>query len=630
MDQKPSHIYAYFDYDDTLASGDSILYWHRFYFRERKKRFLLRIFHFIGFLLWSIRTIKSGTLKRIMLAPLCYETAEERARLGEKFAREELPKFLYPSMLDRLWSHKMLGHKIAILSASPMFYLQHLDKILSADLIVGTRMEFPSKGLIRIPHYRTGNFKGREKTKFLESHSEFPEGGKGCFAYSDHHSDRFLLRHAEFPFCVNPNDKLRRIAQENNWPILTPHRLKSGRTRTAASASLLLLQKGSLENKITIGSSKTARDFHLRHWIKSFFEILEDSDFATWSSFIQASHALKGLPELLMKELVVTHNSNPNTILSLYNTSGSHYVRNPLISFTAHAPHNTNYVTRVSGPLSQWLDTESYKAQKFWIKVRHSHIESFWQLDKKLILASVDKTNNEKLQQSVYFWLDQAQHTFDNDSRTYTDAPWIERIQSIEQSGALLPHVKMIQNKDQLELHQFSPEGIRFHKLWQFNPGLCSAIPLKVSTLFFTLLAEDIIIDIDCGFNLKLINQQGSPTLKVIDYTYLYDASFRAGPAIHQLIKAPITTNVNELTLPEKWEPHFESLNIDYSTAMADLFGGLTIDLGTINFSQWRYRRTRIGKEQWNRLYQLPPELFLVIKSLWSIETLFSLLKQRA
>ncbi len=627
--QSKSEIFAYFDFDDTLTSGDSILYWHRFYFRERKKRFFLRLFHFIGFLLWSIRTIKSGTLKRIMLAPLCYETPQERERLAEKFAREELPKYFYPSMLDRLWSHKNLGHKVAILSASPMFYLKHLDKIINVDAIIGTRIEFPSKGLIRIPRYRNKNFKGKEKVVFIKSHAEFPPEGRGCYSYSDHHSDRYLLRYSEFPFCVNPNEKLRRIAQDKNWPILTPHRLKTGKNRTLASASLLLFQTGSLENKTTINGSKSHRESQVKQWCKSFAAVLKDTDFTVWDSFIQNSLLLKGLPELLMKQIVVTHNQNNNTILSLYNTSGSKFVRNPLISFTAHAPHNTNYIIRVSNPLSQWIDTESYKLHKFWIKVRHHHIGDFWDIDKKIFTNFLDKCDDQAFFTMAHFWLTQAQMFFDNDTQTYTNSEWVQRIQSIEQNDVLIPHIKLIKNKDQIELHQFSPEGIRFHKLWQYGPELCPIIPPKVTDLFLSLLAQDFILDIDCGFNLKLINQKGISLLKVIDYAFMFEAPYKSGSAFKSALEINDNALMDEVPFPNEWKKQLETTGHDYTKLMTDLLGDITIVDGEFDFSQWKYKKSLIDDKKWQLLYQLPHELFTLIKSMWSIETLFTLLKQR-
>ncbi|MFP5213415.1 MAG: HAD family hydrolase [Acidobacteriota bacterium] len=212
---------AFFDFDDTLVEGDSLLYWFRFYYGRKPWKRFFQLFNFMGLFLHAIRLVDAGTLKRIFFLPMSYENPATLDRMAGEFVREELVKYLYPNVLERLWTHHRLNHRIFVVSASPVFYLRYIREFLpQCSVIIGTRFEFPQRGLLRLPKYQGSNVKGEQKIHELSAHGEAPASGAGCFGYSDHHSDRFLLEYTEFPCCVLPTSKLQRIADPNGWPSI--------------------------------------------------------------------------------------------------------------------------------------------------------------------------------------------------------------------------------------------------------------------------------------------------------------------------------------------------------------------------------------------------------------------------
>ncbi|MDB5104010.1 MAG: haloacid dehalogenase-like hydrolase [Fibrobacteres bacterium] len=211
-------VHAFFDFDDTLLSGDSILYWLRYYYRRRPARRVFQLANWAGLILFALRLIDSHALKRIFLMPMGLESPADLDLLAADFVREDLSARFHVPVLQRLWTHHLLGHKVVILSASGTFYLRHLKAFLPMADIQGTELIWP-KGGFGLPRYRDGNLRGENKIIRLKALG-YGEAGPFSFAYSDHQHDRFLLRFAEFPICTRPTAKLRRLAKDNGWPVM--------------------------------------------------------------------------------------------------------------------------------------------------------------------------------------------------------------------------------------------------------------------------------------------------------------------------------------------------------------------------------------------------------------------------
>jgi len=237
-------IHAFFDFDDTLLSGDSLLYWLRYYYRRRPARRIFQLVNWASLILFALRLIDSHTLKRIFLMPMGLEDPSELDRLAADFVREDLAGRFHVPVLQRLWTHHLLGHKVVILSASASFYLRHLKVFLPMADIQGTEILWAKSGF-GIPQYRDGNLRGENKITRIKALG-YGDTGPLSFAYSDHQHDAFLLRFSEFPTCVRPTSKLRRIARDNDWTVMDwPGNGTSGKTpsrlRTKLGKLFLLL-----------------------------------------------------------------------------------------------------------------------------------------------------------------------------------------------------------------------------------------------------------------------------------------------------------------------------------------------------------------------------------------------------
>jgi HAD superfamily phosphoserine phosphatase-like hydrolase len=212
-------VHAFFDFDDTLMAGDSILCWLRFYYSKRPKRRIFQIANLFGMGLFLLKLVDSHTLKRLYLWPVAFEDPATLDKLAQEFVINDLAKRFHLPVLERLWSHHLLGHRVIVISASATFYLKHLKALLPPVEILGTELQLPRRGL-RFPTYASGNLRGSRKVEILKAMGLDQAGALG-FAYSDHHHDMPLLDFAEFPTCVFPTPRLESRARSLGWPIWT-------------------------------------------------------------------------------------------------------------------------------------------------------------------------------------------------------------------------------------------------------------------------------------------------------------------------------------------------------------------------------------------------------------------------
>lgn len=212
---------AFFDFDDTLIRGDSIVLWNQFLFAKRPKLKWRIIYVWWGLFLWLTGKINTVGFKAYVLST-SYQVSElERKSLVQEFVYDYIPKFIQKEAMEKWEWHKSQGHFMVLLSASGEFYLKEIGVWLGADYTQGTLVQFPdskSKKIFRRPTMRLGNFKGPNKAQLIDENSIWTSGE--TWAYSDHIVDCPMLEKADNIVAVNPESRLRKRAQNKNWEIL--------------------------------------------------------------------------------------------------------------------------------------------------------------------------------------------------------------------------------------------------------------------------------------------------------------------------------------------------------------------------------------------------------------------------
>lgn len=221
-----SRVAALFDVDNTLLPGMAS---ERIFIRALFRRGLYgprAILRTLATLARHAPLGPVGTLRthRPYLRGL---GASEVERLAEAvFADEILPR-LSPIGVARVRDHLDRGHLVALLSGSPRFLVGLLARHLGIGQFVGAHLTLTDErytgDLADLHPY------GRNKLTFAQRLArEHRFDLRDAYAYADHHSDAALLLAVGHPVCVNPDARLRRLAERFGWAI---ERWNAGRDR---------------------------------------------------------------------------------------------------------------------------------------------------------------------------------------------------------------------------------------------------------------------------------------------------------------------------------------------------------------------------------------------------------------
>lgn len=120
--------------------------------------------------------------------------------------------------IDHVLWHRDQGHALVLLSGSLPYVVDPLGDRLQVDHVICSQMELRFRrltGKLSAPH-PYGEAKAALMLDLAQSHNlELARS----YCYADHHTDETLLQLFGKSVCVNPSERLRQIARENDWRI---------------------------------------------------------------------------------------------------------------------------------------------------------------------------------------------------------------------------------------------------------------------------------------------------------------------------------------------------------------------------------------------------------------------------
>jgi HAD superfamily hydrolase (TIGR01490 family) len=212
---------AIFDLDNTLIADDSDYLWGQFLvdkgivdkavYEQANARYY--------------EEYKQGTLDIVAflnfsLHPLSQHAPEQLYEWRAEFVRDVITPILLKAAQDLIDLHRAQGDTLLVITATNRFVTEPIVKLYGIDNLLATTPE------MRDGRY-TGNFIGTPcfqegkvqlLKEWLVNSNETLENS--CF-YSDSHNDLPLLKLVERPIAVNPDDKLRQVALESDWSIIS-------------------------------------------------------------------------------------------------------------------------------------------------------------------------------------------------------------------------------------------------------------------------------------------------------------------------------------------------------------------------------------------------------------------------
>ena len=212
---------AIFDLDHTLLDGDSDHAWGQYlvdsglvdsavhkhrndHFYEQYKAGTLNIHEYLEF----------------AMKPLTQYPLQQMLDARTAFLKERILPLISQKSRDLIAHHKRLGDTLLIITATNGFVTYPIAELLGIEHIIAPHPEFVDGGYtgrtVGVPSFQHG--------KVIRLNDWLEQQGfalTDSWFYSDSHNDLPLLEIVDHPVAVDPDDKLRAVAQAHNWPVIS-------------------------------------------------------------------------------------------------------------------------------------------------------------------------------------------------------------------------------------------------------------------------------------------------------------------------------------------------------------------------------------------------------------------------
>ena len=140
--------------------------------------------------------------------------------LHEQFMNEVVVPMVLDKGRDALAQHTDTGDTVIIITATNDFVTGPIARMLGVDILIATQAEVVAGrytgDIVGVPSYASGKVQ-RLKQWLIEHNRDLA----GSVFYSDSHNDIPLLETVEYAVCVDPDDTLRRHAEDKAWPVIS-------------------------------------------------------------------------------------------------------------------------------------------------------------------------------------------------------------------------------------------------------------------------------------------------------------------------------------------------------------------------------------------------------------------------
>ena len=212
---------AIFDLDNTLLSGDSDYSWGQFLVRHN----LVDPDQYAQANNKFFQDYQQGVLDIHEYSAFCFEpltrySMEELARFHSMFMDEYIRPMMGNKARQLVQQHRDQGHDLLVITATNSFITSPIVREFGIETVLATdpkkvdgRYTTEIEG---IPCFKEGKVKRLEE--WLASTGKSLDGS---WFYTDSVNDLSLLELVEHPVAVDPDQKLRQIAKERGWPIIS-------------------------------------------------------------------------------------------------------------------------------------------------------------------------------------------------------------------------------------------------------------------------------------------------------------------------------------------------------------------------------------------------------------------------
>lgn len=218
----PTRSAAFFDLDKTIIARSSTLAFSKPFFDGGllSRRAVLRSAY--ANFMFAINGADHDQLEK-MRAYLTEMVTGWDVEVVRQSVAETLHTIIDPLVfeeaVDLIEEHQAAGRDVVIVSASGSEVVEPIGEMLGVDHVIATTLVAEDGRYTGdVEFYAYGPHKATAMRALAEERGYDLEIS---YAYSDSETDAPMLEAVGHPFAVNPDKTLRRIAEENGWPILT-------------------------------------------------------------------------------------------------------------------------------------------------------------------------------------------------------------------------------------------------------------------------------------------------------------------------------------------------------------------------------------------------------------------------
>ncbi len=212
---------AFFDLDKTIIAKSSALAFGRPFYEGGliNRRALLKATYAQFVYLVGGADASQMDRMRDYLKVLCAGWDVEQVReIVAETLHELINPFIYDEAASLIEQHHADGRDVVIVSSSGEEVVGPIGEMVGADHVVATRMVVANGCYTGdIAFYAYGEHKASEIRRLAETYGY---DLAGSYAYSDSATDVPMLETVGHPHAVNPDRALRRVAAEQDWPVL--------------------------------------------------------------------------------------------------------------------------------------------------------------------------------------------------------------------------------------------------------------------------------------------------------------------------------------------------------------------------------------------------------------------------
>ncbi len=210
-----------FDLDNTLLSGDSDYEWGQFLVAKKlvnEKEYDIANKEFYD-------DYKNGTLDVIKFSafsfkPLSIRSMEELDELHQEFMQKIILPLIGDKARNLVNKHRKCGDTLLIITATNSFVTRPIATELGIENLLATDPEIIdgryTTNVLGTPCFQEGKI-----VRLNEWLKENKHSMKGSRFYSDSHNDISLLELVDTAIAVDPDEKLAKVAKEQDWEIIS-------------------------------------------------------------------------------------------------------------------------------------------------------------------------------------------------------------------------------------------------------------------------------------------------------------------------------------------------------------------------------------------------------------------------